>query len=393
MSAPTITVAIPVFNTLPYLADCLDSVLGQSLRDLEVICVDDGSTDGSLELLERYAERDDRVTLVCRDAHDRGPGAARNLVAEQAKGRYLAFVDSDDVIRPTMLEALVQAAETADADVAMCMLRAFDADGEHATDCSYDQVIPRHLDNGPFTWRDLGPDVFLLRFASCNKLYRREFLNSLAIRYDEDRYYEDMVFTFRALLEARALAFVREPLYLNRKERVDATTFLQGDRARDAIESLGDLERLLQGETGYSSLLPAFETFRFRKLCTYLVQNDIDNIEPFYDELRRVAASDGLQAAASLTEDEEEVRRRIVATDVWGFLVWYAWYLDAQKLRTSRRLAKARAQRAEFRDRVRELRAENQHLRALEASRGLRSRVRRLLGPRGAAVARKARGR
>lgn len=389
VSVPIVTVAIPVHDTVEYVAECLESVLAQTLRELEVVCVDDGSTDGSLEVLERYAARDGRVSVIRRHVQDRGPGAARNLVIERATGRYIAFIDSDDVIRPTMLESLVAAAEATGADVTMCMLRPFDADGEHHTACTYDQVIPNHLDDRAFSWRDLGEDVFRLRFASCNKVYRREFLRQRDIRYGEDGYYEDMIFTFRALLEASALGFVRAPLYLNRKERAEATTFVQGDRAMDALEPLSALQRLLEGEPAYRSLVPAFWAFRYRKLCTYLVQNDIDHIAGFYDELRRVASHVDLRDSSLLTEEEDEVRRRIVDNDVWEFLVWYVWYLDAGHLRTARRLAKARAQRVEFRDEVRELRAENRRLTSQLASRHVRSRIRRMVGPRGTALLRR----
>jgi hypothetical protein len=174
------------------------------------------------------------------------------------------------------------------ADVSMCMLQTFDETGEHATACSYDQVIPQELDRAAFTWQDLGTDLFKLRFASCNKVYARSFLERQGVRYSEDRYYEDLIFTFRALLEARALTFVREPLYLNRKGREEATTYVQGDRVMDAITSLEELQDLIEQDEAYTGLAAAFHAFAFRKMLVYLAQVDADHIDaflPVLDEL------------------------------------------------------------------------------------------------------------
>jgi glycosyltransferase involved in cell wall biosynthesis len=391
VSAPVVTVVIPVYNTVDHLQECLDSVLGQTLADLEVLCVDDGSTDGSLEVMERYTGEDPRVTVVRRDGNDRGPGAARNLAIERATGAYLAFVDSDDRIRPTMLEALVAAADRLGADVSMCMLQTFDETGEHATACSYDQVIPQELDRAAFTWQDLGTDLFKLRFASCNKVYARSFLERQGVRYSEDRYYEDLIFTFRALLEARALTFVREPLYLNRKGREEATTYVQGDRVMDAITSLEELQDLIEQDEAYTGLAAAFHAFAFRKMLVYLAQVDADHIDAFYAHLRAVANRPQLDGTPELSEEAHRIRERIVEQDLKGFLAWYVWYLQHRHRRISRRLAQAQAQRLEFRDRVRRLQDENRRLRERLAERSAKGLVRRLLGRRGTAVVRRLR--
>ena len=119
------SVIIPVYNAEKYLRGCMDSVLSQTLRELEVICVDDGSTDGSAAILEEYAEKDSRVRVLRQE--NKGAGAARNLGID-AKGEYVAFVDADDSLCPDSLEPLYRQAKRTGADVIRS--RAYDCDAQ-----------------------------------------------------------------------------------------------------------------------------------------------------------------------------------------------------------------------------------------------------------------------
>ena len=94
-----VSVIIPVYNVEPYLKQCMDSVVGQTLKDIEIICVDDGSTDGSLDILREYAAEDNRIQII--EQKNAGAGAARNNGMRHATGKYLSFLDSDDFFEPT----------------------------------------------------------------------------------------------------------------------------------------------------------------------------------------------------------------------------------------------------------------------------------------------------
>lgn len=109
-----VSVIIPVYNVAPYLRRNLDSVLGQTLRDIEVICVDDGSDDGCAKILEEYAQKDPRVRVLSQK--NAGAGAARNLGLAHAGGEFLSFLDSDDFFESAMLEKMVALAEADNAD-------------------------------------------------------------------------------------------------------------------------------------------------------------------------------------------------------------------------------------------------------------------------------------
>lgn len=115
--APLISVIVPVYNTAPYLRQCLDSICNQTYQNLEVICVNDGSTDNSAEILEEYAAKDSRIIVITQT--NAGPSVARNVAIEQAKGEWIASVDSDDWIEPDTYEYFVRHIANSTAKVAV----------------------------------------------------------------------------------------------------------------------------------------------------------------------------------------------------------------------------------------------------------------------------------
>ncbi len=115
---PKVSVIVPVFNLEEFLPRCLESLLGQTFRDFEILCVDDASCDRSVQIVRMYRDRDSRLRLLQQD--HAGVSAARNLGIRNARGTYLLFFDGDDWAEPDMLECLVSAAETANADVTVC---------------------------------------------------------------------------------------------------------------------------------------------------------------------------------------------------------------------------------------------------------------------------------
>lgn len=358
MSRPTVTVVIPVYDTEDYLPACLDSVLGQTFGDIEVVCVDDGSSDGSPRILKERAAADERLVVLENPDGSRGPGAARNLAIDRARGDYLAFVDSDDLLAPTMLEELVTAARDGDADIAMCMVEKFNEDEQQTfAPCSYGQAIPPELDDRTFTWRDLGPDLFQLRFTACNKVYARDLVDRHRLRFAEDRFYEDLTFTYQALLTASSLRFVRQGLYLNRRQRPGATTFTQGSRVFDAFDAMADMEDVLRSDDAYASLQEAFEAFRFGRLRKYVYKNDPEHLPRFYERLQEIARQPGLDDNPFLTEKDREVLPRVRTRSTLEFLTDELW-----EVRTSYSGAKRRLTALD--ERTRTLADENRRLRA-----------------------------
>lgn len=113
-----ISVIIPVYNEESYLNQCLDSILAQTLQEIEILCIDDGSTDRSLEILRDYAAKDSRFRVFTQE--NRYAGTARNVGIKYAEGKYFSFLDADDFFSPVLLERLYQAAEQQGADIVIC---------------------------------------------------------------------------------------------------------------------------------------------------------------------------------------------------------------------------------------------------------------------------------
>ena len=124
---PAISIIIPVYNTKIYLKKCLDSVINQTFKDIEIICIDDGSTDGSLDILQSYAKQDKRFVILKQE--HKGAGEARNNGMNIAKGKYIQFLDSDDWFELNMLENMYNNAEKYSTDILVCSSRKVDDSG------------------------------------------------------------------------------------------------------------------------------------------------------------------------------------------------------------------------------------------------------------------------
>jgi glycosyltransferase involved in cell wall biosynthesis len=177
-----ISVIIPVYNVERYLRECLDSVINQTYKNLEIILVDDGSTDNCPQICDEYAGRDDRVKVIHKQ--NDGAGFARNAGLDAMTGEYIAFVDSDDHISADMYEVLLGNLKAAGADVSVCRISAF----------YKDQAI-RLLDDNKLIVidpkaRPLTAAEKYIHFSACNKLYKKHVFDNLRYNgiYAEDMY-------------------------------------------------------------------------------------------------------------------------------------------------------------------------------------------------------------
>lgn len=324
-----VSVIIPVYNTENYLAKCLDSVLKQNLKDIEVLCVNDGSTDGSLKILEEYAKKDERLTIL--NTSGRGIGFARNLALDNAKGEYIAFVDSDDYIHPDMFQEMYDLAVGDFLDVAICLIKKFnDNPSELFAPCKCDKYFPPAMDETVFRWIDIADVLFNIRFVCCNRIYRRKFLLDNGIKFPVDIYFEDMIFTYKALLWASRMRIIRKHFYLNRKQRPGSITFTQDRKVMDLLTALNDLESFLNSNQDFSILKEQFAAFKFKNLMLFLSRNDAANIEIFYNELKGyVENNPELMENCYLNKKQHELIDKIMHSDFLNFTMYSYW--EAQK--------------------------------------------------------------
>ncbi len=245
---------VPVYNVEAYLPESLDSILSQSFGDLEVVIVDDGSTDGSHAVAQRYADSHANVRLVTTE--NQGLGAARNTGVGHARGELLAFADSDDTVLPGAYAAMVSTLEESGSDfVVGAVVRNF---GEDRPSMSPRQQV-RHQQRRLAITADDFPAILGDVFA-WNKVFRREFWDRAALSFPERVRYEDQPVLTRAYLAARTFDVIRRPVYLWRI-REDSTSITQ---RRHELDDLRDRfltkRRSLQTvrELGSPAVLEAF---------------------------------------------------------------------------------------------------------------------------------------
>lgn len=217
LALPKVSVVVPVYNVEQYLSCCMDSILSQTLTDIEIICVDDGSTDSSLEILKKYKDMDNRIRLI--HTENRGYGHAMNLGMQEALGEYIGIVEPDDYISPVMYELLYHRALATDADIVKSDFYRFYGKGEERReiyqkiareDVNYNRIIHPRQEKGCFR--------FIMN--TWPGIYRRAFLEKYRIRHNESpgASFQDNGFWFQGFCQAERLAFVDKALYYNRRD-------------------------------------------------------------------------------------------------------------------------------------------------------------------------------
>lgn len=229
-NSPKVSVIIPIYNAAEFLPECLDSILNQTLKDIEIICVDDGSPDNSLDIIKKYASGDKRLRYISQK--NQGAGAARNNGMREAKGEYLAFLDSDDKFEANMLEDAYGAASSVDADVCVFDADLFDHTTREFKKCTWAfrrQLFPH---NNPFSpmQQDARENIFrMFNGWPWDKLYKREYIDRMGLEYQNLRTTNDMYFVFIALARATKIVTLDKVLV---HQRVNVKTSLSRTREK-----------------------------------------------------------------------------------------------------------------------------------------------------------------
>lgn len=197
-----VSVVVPVYNTELFLNQCVDSLLAQTLKNVEFIFVDDGSTDRSLEILREYQQKDPRITIL--QQKNQFAGVARNRGMEVATGKYIIFVDSDDFFEPAMLEDAFNCAEENQAEIVV-----FDFDYYDNKSGEVKPGIERKFPHGVFTLGDVGQSFFHQYIAApWNKLFLHSFVREKKISFQAVRKCNDTFFTVLAAYLADSIVFL-----------------------------------------------------------------------------------------------------------------------------------------------------------------------------------------
>ena len=243
MNTALVSVIIPVYNIHRFLAESLESVVNQTYHNLEIIVVDDGSTDGSGEICDEFAAKDSRIRVIHQE--NKGLSGARNVGLDIMTGEVVAFLDSDDAFHPEMIQRMVATMINGKSDVVVCRYAAGRLNGK--------MPIPKILLPmcSPIIYKQKDALRALLSgkidWYAWNKVYRRACFDT--IRYPEGQVYEDIVTTYEILEKSQKVAVLEEPLVMYRRRVESITEEYALNSAKDRIHSYANIEEKVQANT------------------------------------------------------------------------------------------------------------------------------------------------
>ena len=217
MVEPKISIIIPVYNAEEFLEGCLNSIINQSLKDIEIICINDGSSDGSLDILNEYHDKDKRIKIFSQE--NSGPAATRNFGLEKSTGEYIIFVDSDDWVEPTMCEELYEHAKHLNSDLVLFDATEYNLNNEHKNRVYFSSNYFTE-DYNEFTFdykfnRNLVMNHFLVVWS---KMFRKDLVKN--IRFPDLPIFEDVQFHVESMLLAKKISYFPKFFYHYRKVNV-----------------------------------------------------------------------------------------------------------------------------------------------------------------------------
>lgn len=252
-----ISITVPCYNQAEFLPRCLDSLRGQTYEDVEIICVNDGSTDATGEILRAYAQKDGRIRIV--DIPHGGVGRARNAGLKHANGEYLMSCDPDDEFMPNTCEKLYQAILSEDCDAALCSI-------EVIYDTDY-QMKSSDDDYYKLKFSGLIEDNHQLLnttdLSVCNKIFKKSLVDKFDIKFIEDRIYEDANFTWKFFAVGNKFYCLKEPLYryYRHSDSIMNKTFAKKNKSIDHIYVVDNVYEFLVRNKLFEEYIRDFYTF------------------------------------------------------------------------------------------------------------------------------------
>lgn len=270
---PIISVIVPVYNAEQYIGGCIKSILNQTFEKIELILINDGSTDDSLKIIEEYRQLDERV--CAKTVSNGGPARARNIGMELAQGKYVAFVDSDDYIENDMLEILFETIENNESDIVVCNYAIKDQNGDTCRESRHPVAKGKYV--GQEIVKSIVYQFYTDNYSTlpslCNKLYKTEMLQKYGAKIPEHLIRaEDYWFNFEAFLHAQSVVFIDDVLYGYRQ--VNENSIMHRYRKTQLEEWNSNREKLLSynEKLGFSIDYNLFYKNYLYKVSTYILQ-------------------------------------------------------------------------------------------------------------------------
>lgn len=256
-----ISVIVPIFNIKEYVEKCIKSIVGQTYTNLEIILVDDGSTDGSGEICDQFALQDDRITVFHKT--NGGLSDARNYALDRVNGDLIAFVDGDDWIHPEMYEIMHSIMKEKNADIVTCGFE------QHKIEFAKQHYIQDNLNIKILTREKALCDIETPLVVAWNKLYKSEIFSD--IRYPKGKLHEDEYVIHRIFYKCTRIAVIDSPLYFYTIRDNSIVSVMTPQRINNALEAFRDRVEF-SCDMGWNEVMPAV----LRRYCDYCIDRYLE---------------------------------------------------------------------------------------------------------------------
>ena len=280
-----LSVIIPIYNVEKYIPQCLDSILNQAFKDFEIICVNDGSSDNSLSVLQSYKAKDDRIIII--DKKNEGSGIARNAGLSIAKGDYIYFIDGDDWVEENVFDKIIAKADELNTDILIFGgLSYYEGKGKKGG-YSADKLPKKYL-NKVFSAKDIKKDIFKFPSTAWTKLYKRDFLIKNNIKFQDIKVGQDQLPFFHSMIKAERIALLPENIYCYRKNRKGSAMTVKKKKNFSPIYVFYGIEEMLKFENLLDEYKSVFVGKYFSKATSWLGKFQDDLKHEYYIEYTKL---------------------------------------------------------------------------------------------------------
>ena len=267
-----VSVIVPVYNVEDYLEECLDSIVNQTFKDIEIICINDGSTDNSLKILNDYEIQDNRVKIISQE--NKGQGSARNKGLSIAKGDYIYFIDSDDYIDLKTIGTLYNNAISNNSEIVVSKIARFNNNSNEINysvpGFDFEHVFPdEDFNNFNFTYKNIKEYVLNRSYAPWMKLFKKEFLLENNFKFIENLPFEDILFHIQTFLNAKSISFSPNFFYYYRNN--PNSTMNTSKNGFNIFKIIDIVENYLNENDFIDEFEDEFDFFKVTQIIYYLI--------------------------------------------------------------------------------------------------------------------------
>lgn len=302
-----VSIIVPIYNLESYLERCLDSILNQTLKEIEVICIDDGSIDNSLKILNMY--KDKRIKIFTK--RNEGVSSARNYGLEVACGEYIGFVDGDDFIESNMYEKLYKNAIKNQSDIVICNMKYIFSEN------TYKVRFENFLNKKKIK---TNKELFNIKGYVCNKIFKRQIINK--IKFDKNiRWGEDQLFFTEMLFKSDIVTF-EDSVFYNYYQRQNSSTLISNDKILDLIKSYKKIKNVLLENESYD-IFKEIYLKNFLKILLFINSRNIKtNDKKLQIEINKNLSLEKKCILREIKENNINLKLNLKDYLKWKILLW-----------------------------------------------------------------------